>query len=262
MINDRHYLAFPVWVGWVMLLIAQLVPADTRAQSTSAALVAEVARHFSDMKIEDGAVVVDNYARLKKYPEFMKLRELMLQNSKMVVTEVMNSNPRSLERAVLLVSARILAPNEYRNYLDLMLDYAEAGLLEKREMKWAIFPSSPTLANSWATTWTDTQTKVAVNRVQKLFVDDPDMQSHCARLLSGELNSESVDAGKRMTTSKQMAGELSSGSNDSRGRNQLIEKPNRSTLSDKPDSSTPWSIIVVLIVAAIGLLWLLLKGRK
>ncbi len=35
-----------------------------------------------------------------------------------------------------------------------------------------------------------------------------------------------------------------------------------STPSEEPTSSTPWSIIVVLIVAATGLLWLLLKKRK
>jgi hypothetical protein len=32
--------------------------------------------------------------------------------------------------------------------------------------------------------------------------------------------------------------------------------------SEEPTSSTPWSIIVVLIVAATGLLWLLVKKRK
>lgn len=35
-----------------------------------------------------------------------------------------------------------------------------------------------------------------------------------------------------------------------------------STQSDEPTSSTPWSVVTVLIVAAFGLLWLLLKGRK
>jgi hypothetical protein len=39
-------------------------------------------------------------------------------------------------------------------------------------------------------------------------------------------------------------------------------KPSLTTPSEEPASSTPWSIIVVLIVAAIGLLWLLLKKRK
>lgn len=50
---------------------------------------------------------------------------------------------------------------------------------------------------------------------------------------------------------------------------QAIQPPPRkapeakpSVTSEAPTSSTPWSIIVVLIVAAIGLLWLLVKKRK
>jgi hypothetical protein len=39
-------------------------------------------------------------------------------------------------------------------------------------------------------------------------------------------------------------------------------KPTVPTPRDEPTSSTPWSIIVVLIVAAVGLLWLLLKRRS
>lgn len=39
-------------------------------------------------------------------------------------------------------------------------------------------------------------------------------------------------------------------------------KPMPTTTSGEPTSSTPWRIIVVLIVAAIGLLWLVLKNRK
>lgn len=34
------------------------------------------------------------------------------------------------------------------------------------------------------------------------------------------------------------------------------------TPSEEPTSSTPWSIIIVLIVAVTGLLWLLVKNRK
>lgn len=39
-------------------------------------------------------------------------------------------------------------------------------------------------------------------------------------------------------------------------------KATPTTPSEEPTSSTPWSIIVVLIVAACGLLWLLLKRRS
>ena len=38
--------------------------------------------------------------------------------------------------------------------------------------------------------------------------------------------------------------------------------PASSTPNEEPASSTPWSIIVVLIVAVTGLLWLLVKKRK
>lgn len=39
-------------------------------------------------------------------------------------------------------------------------------------------------------------------------------------------------------------------------------KPTTSTPSEEPFSSTPWSVIVILIVVATGLLWLLVKNRK
>lgn len=39
-------------------------------------------------------------------------------------------------------------------------------------------------------------------------------------------------------------------------------KPTPWTPSEEPTSSTPWSVIVILIVAASGLLWLLLKRRS
>jgi len=39
-------------------------------------------------------------------------------------------------------------------------------------------------------------------------------------------------------------------------------KPSSLTPSEEPTSSMPWSVIVIMIVAASALLWLLLKGRK
>lgn len=38
--------------------------------------------------------------------------------------------------------------------------------------------------------------------------------------------------------------------------------PTTTTPSEEPTSSTPWSIIIVLIVAATGILWLLVKNRQ
>jgi hypothetical protein len=43
-------------------------------------------------------------------------------------------------------------------------------------------------------------------------------------------------------------------------KNALEAKP--ATPSEEPTLSTPWSVIVILIVVATGLLWLLIKNRK
>lgn len=39
-------------------------------------------------------------------------------------------------------------------------------------------------------------------------------------------------------------------------------KPIRPASSEEPATSRPWSVIAVLLVAATGLLWLLVKNRK
>jgi hypothetical protein len=71
---------------------------------------------------------------------------------------------------------------------------------------------------------------------------------------------------------KQIMARSSAGTNSGQPQSSTINgtasKENKATNdqaatpSEEPASSTPWSVIVVLIVAAIGLLWLLVKKRK
>lgn len=71
---------------------------------------------------------------------------------------------------------------------------------------------------------------------------------------------------------KQILARSSAGTNNTPPKSSAINatasKPAKSsselaaTPSEEPTSSTPWSVVAVLIVAASGLLWLLLKGRK
>jgi hypothetical protein len=79
-----------------------------------------------------------------------------------------------------------------------MLDHAEIGTLTRQEMHWSLFPPVPSLANTWANSWNTSATQTAVKRAQKLFANDPDMQSHFSRLLNGQLKRDSEEAGKRM----------------------------------------------------------------
>lgn len=83
-------------------------------------------------------------------------------------------------------------------------------------------------------------------------------------------------SGKMMVHRLQTQGESSSKANPSAATNTQAPslvlptappkapdaRPTASTPSEEPTSSTPWSVIVILIVAATGLLWLLLTKRK
>lgn len=114
------------------------------------------------------------------------------------------------------------------------------------------------------------------------YGNDGDVQSvlEVAKVLPADRAKLAQKVASRIRDSKQLMSQLSpatvqegpseSSSNEQKSRTtkpspepkKAPEATPASTPSEEPGSSTPWSIIVVLIVAAIGLLWLLLKRRK
>jgi hypothetical protein len=73
---------------------------------------------------------------------------------------------------------------------------------------------------------------------------------------------ETFFAAQTDTTPTTKSTSLVSSPSPKNGTKEPPAKPMPTTTSGEPTSSTSWSIIVVLIVAAIGLLWLMLKNRK
>lgn len=251
------------WTAWASLMMAQQPASEPRPQSISVVLIGQVAQHLYDLGVEDGSVVVDNSAGMKKYKEFGRLRELVQNDWKTVVTEVIATDPDSVTRALLLVSAHALPPDSYRDFLDRMIDLAETGKIEKREMKWAIFPRNPTLAGVWSESWNDGQTRRAVGRVRKLFSDDPNMTSYCARLLSGELQQEAIITRKAMRNPEFSSVDKSPSSNiEVEHSSNMLKNSGVPSVLTAQQTTTPWFVVGVMIVAAIGLLWLLFKGRN
>jgi hypothetical protein len=249
--------------------MAQQTPLGPASESNAVDLISEVARQLYNLKIDDGSIVVDNQSALKKYAEFVRLRELMQNDWRTVVTEVLADDPDSVTRAILLVSAQGLSPDLYRDFLDRMIDLVETGEIEKTEMKWAIFPPSPKLAKVWIETWRDEKTRKSVERIKKIFGDDSSMTSYCVRLLSGHLQKDATVTENAMKSPEVLPESQSApdiGVDTFVQYTPALTSPPSTELTplstEEPPSSTPWSIIVVLIVAATGLLWLLVKNRK
>jgi hypothetical protein len=75
-------------------------------------------------------------------------------------------------------------------------------------------------------------------------------------------NPETFFAAQADTTSTAKSASPVSLPSPKTGSQDTPANPKSATPSEEPTSSTPWSIIVVLIVAVLGLLWLVLKRRS
>lgn len=124
--------------------------------------------------------------------------------------------------------------------------------------------------------YTDPQVKEYLQKVRAAFPINSDVQFWLDNVLSGKLAerdrrllAENPNLAKEVDTlgndeyyMKRSARPLSKQHLESSNQNTETSKRTSPTGENPFSSLTPWGIIVALIVAAIGLLWLLLKGRK
>lgn len=96
--------------------------------------------------------------------------------------------------------------------------------------------------------------------LQKFLAATPDNIAKVQHILShSELTSNALDA----SATKPLTELSHPGISLPKAPKQAAEaKPSPTAPHEEPASSTPWSIIVVLIVVALGLLWLLFKRRS
>lgn len=122
-----------------------------------------------------------------------------------------------------------------------------------------------------AVNYTDRRIAEVLPKVLSRYADNPQQTNFIQKLVSGKAKKEHIDwcEAQGLTPAKVVADIPSETSPPPSSPNLQPSPPKKApeakptpTPSEDPASSTPWSIIVVLIVAALGLLWLLLKRRS
>ena len=262
---------------FVLVLIGScLAPSLAQQQSgqdlralNDVALVTILQRKFTDRGWEDSAIVIEGAKGLKnRYPEFVQFSDLMQRDWRTVSSDVMNANPGPLERAFLLVAARGLPPEKYRDFLDTMLDETEAGRLLKSEMIWAIFPPYPRLGGIWVRTYGEQRTINSVRRVQRLFADDPGMQIYCRTLLTGEMMRAGEEVARQMENPGPSSGGLQTRTSEGARPPSARKRPTNTAQSmsgptaESESGVKYWVAGALMLVAAISLLLLLFGRRK
>lgn len=165
-----------------------------------------------------------------------------------------------------------------QDYLDLaiaVLQGVAEGHLSKQHAQMILSPASSDKEGFLAVNFGDEKLAAVLRRLVPLYVDAPERVAFIEKVLSGKARDEhlkwsslqGVQPSQPVThvssTSQKRSPSISTNGPITSSPKQSPEpKPPTSKLSEEPSASTPWSIIVVLIAAALGLLWVWLTKRK
>ena len=174
------------------------------------------------------------------------------------------------DRGALLEIAEALTPTEYIAYLNHLLDEVLSENVPESVAESAITGSS--LKDGFlAFNYAEPAIQDILRKAQKVLNPNSPLQSlirdmqagklHRMVVMQREMNHQSMP--ERLEANSQQKSVLNTPISDAR----LLSKERSpeakpATASEEPLTSTPWSAIAVLIVAATGLMWLLVKKRK
>ena len=164
-----------------------------------------------------------------------------------------------------------------QDYLDLVIAVIQGvaeGVLSKQLAQMVLSPAASDKEGFISVNFGDEKLAAVLRQLVPLYVDSPEPVAFIEKVLSGKARDEylrwSSLQGIRpiqpianvSETSKTQSPSISkSGPATSSPARKSTEPKQAVAIAHRP-SSTPWSIIVVLIVAALGLLWLLVNKRK
>lgn len=165
-----------------------------------------------------------------------------------------------------------------QDYLDLaiaVLQGVAEGFLSKQHAQMILSPASSDKEGFLAVNFGDEKLAAVLRRLVPLYADAPERVAFIEKVLSGKARDEHLKWSSlqgvqpsQPVTHVSATGQKQSPSMGTNGpitpapKQSPEPKPPTTTANEEPSSSTPWSLIVVLIVAALGLLWLLLKRRS
>jgi hypothetical protein len=165
-----------------------------------------------------------------------------------------------------------------QDYLDLAIAVVQGvadGGLSKQHAQMVLSPAASDKEGFLAVNFGDEKLAAALRKLVPLYADAPERVAFIEKVLSGKARDEYLKwsslQGVQPIQPVTDVSATSQKQSPSIGTNgPITASPKRKSADSKPTltpseesaSSIPWSIIVVLIVAATGLLWLLLKQRS
>jgi hypothetical protein len=123
---------------------------------------------------------------LRRMPDFVALEQLLNGSWPQIVGNINTVATSGVSKAILFVACQSLRPNEYLQFLDQAVGLAEQKAIDKRLLRWGLFPADKNVAGVLDYDYDKPIAKDVLQRVKVLYADDRDMVNYCNATISGE----------------------------------------------------------------------------
>lgn len=254
--------------NFCMVLLPVLLATSGEAQQPTK-MVNELVTQI--VKLASGRGDVDDVADdLVKRPAAQSLGSLLTSLSTAELQAIVVQDRPKQELAALRIGLECMPPDKYISLVKLLLATHPFPKERTTELLYPFVNYNHLFEDNWQRN----EVREIVEIALRVLDGDKDMAAHLNDIRTGaakkkidEYRLESGDQVKPVVLLSQSGTEKTVPTDATLhvpiAKPEHIEsKPTASSPNEQITSPAPWSAVVVLIVAAIGLLWLLIKGRK
>lgn len=214
----------------------------------------------------DPSVVIEGQNSLVKEAAFTALKARVRANWRDALLCSINGDSLRIKRTVFLIASQSLEDAAYIDLLKELANEVQQKRFSPHELEIALFPADERLSHVLADSWNKPATRRLIDDLKKIFQDDDALISYLESVLSGSAKDVHADFAMRSrprppTDAHSSANHDSNSQMNENSRRHFLAQNQTQHYLGEPASSPIWIIICVLVVVAIGLLWLLLKPR-
>lgn len=220
------------------------------------------------------SVVEKRLSSWEKVEAFTEIQSALENSWRTNLPKINEFATNDTQKALFFKAAQILPRKEYIEFMIAASDQVASEAVSKQQFKWALFPGQKHLREMWTEAPPSESLKQLARKAKMIFSEDTSQANFFDHVLSGKVAADNRKP-EQTSSSDSASKSLQSWTDHppapsvqppiapttSNTKTTPQPKPSESPI-EEPTASKPWSFIVVLIVAASGLLWLLLKGRK
>jgi hypothetical protein len=122
----------------------------------------------------------------KKTSEFSQLQNAIQGNWPIILQNVQTVAPSDVDKTILFAAFQSMPSDSYLQFLDQATGLAQNNVIDKRLLKWELFPSNKNVRGVLDYNYDKPVVKDILQKVKGLYSNDPNMVQYCNDALAGK----------------------------------------------------------------------------